>query len=252
MPGSSNTSTSFIPKHTQNKGERRNSPRQLFLGTLLVRILFFATLVSAIGLYFYVNKLNTELNEAIGSFKSVISTYDAEQDDVDMVTSIDKRLAQANIRFRNNVSLNALILAIQKATLSTVQFKNLEISRVSDSTIELSAGLRTDGFDSVIFQRELLSQSDELKNVEVSDVSIQYANASEDDSPSVEDDSNQITFQASIKIDPGSIRSVLVTNGVLPPPTPRPASENIPAPDVGVLIEGLTPAGATSSNQENI
>ena len=165
MPGSSNTSTSFIPKHTQNKGERRNSPRQLFLGTLLVRILFFATLVSAIGLYFYVNKLNTELNEAIGSFKSVISTYDAEQDDVDMVTSIDKRLAQANIRFRNNVSLNALILAIQKATLSTVQFKNLEISRVSDSTIELSAGLRTDGFDSVIFQRELLSQSDELKNV---------------------------------------------------------------------------------------
>ena len=248
MPGSSNNSTSFIPKHTRNKGERKNSPRQLFLGTLLVRILFFATLVSATGLYFYVNKLNTQLNEAIGSFKSVTSTYAAEQADVDMVTSIDKRLVQANNRFRNSVSLNALILAIQKATLSTVQFTNLEINRISDNSIELSAGLKTDSFDSVIFQRELLSQSDELKNVEVSDLNIQYISASEDDFTNAGEDPKEITFQASIKIDPGSIRSVLITNGMLPPPMPKPA----PNPDTGVLIEGETSTGSVISNQENI
>jgi hypothetical protein len=251
MPGSS--STSFIPKHTPNKGERKNNPRQLFIGTLLVRILFFATLISAIGLYFYVNKLNTQLSEVIGSFKSVASTYDSEQDDVDMVTSLDRRLAQANERFKNGASLNALILAIEKATLSTVQFTDLQINRTSDSSIELAASLRTDGFDSVIFQRELLNQSDELKKVEVKDVSIQFAVDPEDPSKSAEGD-KEITFQASIEIDPSAIRSVVITDGLLPPPTPIPDSvvDILPAETSTGTTDGEPSVGVELSNQENI
>lgn len=252
MPGSSNTS--FIPKHTPNKGERKNSPRQLFIGTLLVRILFFATLISAIGLYFYVNKLNTQLSEVVGSFKSVASTFVAEQDEVDMVTSLDKRLAQANNRFRNSVSLNALILAIEKATLTTVQFKNLQITRTSDSSIKLAAGLRTDGFDSVIFQRELLSQSDELKQVEVEDVSIEYVTGEGGVSTQTAKGDKEITFQAAIEINPASIRSVDITTGMLPPPVPAFVPEVLPIDTSTTTIstEGDTSVGVDFSNQENI
>lgn len=250
MPGSS--STSFIPKHTPNKGERKNSPRQLFIGTLLVRILFFATLISAVGLYFYVSKLNTELSEVIGSFKSVASTFEAEQDDVDMVTSLDKRLSQANDRFRNSVSLNALIVSIEKATLSTVQFTDLQIVRTSDSAIDLSARLRTDGFDSVIFQRELLSQSDELKQVEVSDVTIQYVTDVEGVTAKSSEGDKEISFNATIEIDPGSIRSVVVTDGMLPPPTPLFVPETVPADDVSTSTEVKPSVGLEISNQENI
>ncbi len=247
MQGSSNTS--FIPKHTPNKGERKNSPRQLFIGTLLVRILFFATLISAIGLYFYLNKLNSELIETRASFDALTSTFKDDQDEVDMVTNLDKRLSQAGDRFRNSISFNALIVAIEKATLSTVQFTGLQINRANDKTIELVADLKTDGFDSVIFQRELLSQSDELKVVEVKDVSIQYKTASEDELVEVSDSTKEITFQALININPNTIRSVVITDGMLPPPEPNP--DVLPA-EVSSSTGEEPSVGVELSNQENI
>jgi len=170
MPGSSNTS--FIPKHTPTKAERKSTPRQLFLGTLLVRILFFAVLIASVGTFAYDRRVTNQLATEVAAFKAATQFFEADEQRLQAVLNIDKRLMQANDRITKSASFLTILTNFEAATIQAAQINTLNITRESDSAIVADALIKTNTFDSVLFQRIQLQDNDVLKVVELKDVAI--------------------------------------------------------------------------------
>lgn len=239
MPGSQNTS--FIPKHTANKIERRNAPRQFFLGTILVRILFFSVLIATAATFFYERKLSTELANQVMAFEEATKSFEVDEERVQMVLAMDQRLKLAAERLNNSVSIVSLLRAIEEASIATVQIEKLDFIRESDDKITLEASILTDTFDSVIFQRSILEKNEVLKSADIADVTIK-------DSTDLQKEGAQkkkaISFNTSVSIDPKTIPTVVNMNQVSE--ILIPVVETIP--EVQVLIEDEN----TTSNQESL
>ncbi len=235
MPGSPNTS--FIPKHSSSKTERRSTPRQLFFGTILVRVLFVAVLVAAAGVYFYERKLAGDLNEAVTKFNSEASFFESDEAKLQEVLSFDKRLKQAQILLDGGVSVLSLLEAIENSTIETVQFTNLDYTRESpeEDSISIAANIRTNSFDSTLFQRKVFYESSVLGRAQIEDVTI--VNVPEERAG--QEELSGIEFSAVIKIDPKDIiytpnqaASFISAPGV-PSPEPVPVVEPDPNVEVG-------------------
>ncbi|MEZ4195394.1 MAG: hypothetical protein R3B53_03330 [Candidatus Paceibacterota bacterium] len=205
MPGSRDTS--FIPKHTTGKTEKSKIPRQLFLGTILVRVLFFSVMIATAGVFFYERKLSQELAVEIGSFRDATKSFEADEEKLQTVLAMDKKLAQASDRFYNGISVASILKAIEVSTIATTRIENLDISRESDLELALEAKILTDSFDSVLFQRSILEQSETLKSVELEDVSISIASQPSGTPGAIvrSSGSKEVSFSMLVDLDPTSV-----------------------------------------------
>ncbi len=232
MPGSS--SSSFIPKHTPNKPERRNSPRQVFFGTLLVRILFVATLVAALGVFLYVRKLDNQLMVEVTNFKAETMSYEADADKLAAVVAMNKRLLAAKSIFDQSVSVNSLFTAIERSVIGTVRLESLEIGTNDvQGQISLTATIKTDGFDSTMFQRSVLQDSEVFATTTIEDVSVGVTSGAEG-----EEVKGEINFKASILVDPKTIPALVVSDDTFVPlPEPVVESESVNTDSAADAIE---------------
>ncbi len=169
MPGSSNTS--FIPKRNPTHSNRPSNKQQVFLGSFIIKILFFASLIAAVGVFAYETKLNSNLEDEIVKLNNAISSFN--EADMDRVLKMDLRINQAKQRLEHSVSITSLLLAIEKATSETVQITNFTLSRKDDKSFEIEASMETGSFDSVLFQREVLENGEILSISEVQDLTLQ-------------------------------------------------------------------------------
>jgi hypothetical protein len=234
MPGSANTS--FIPKHTPNKPERKNAPRQLYIGTLLVRVLFTAVLIAAITAFIYERQLSGQLAAEIQNFNSVASRYEADEERVQSILSMDLRLLQASELLSSSVSIASLFTAIERSVIGTVQITSLDITHETKEEILLAATIVTDSFDSTMFQRSIFEQSAVLQHVEIADVQI----AGLDEAGSVPPQES-ISFSASITIDPKDIATLVVSESNFQTPPTAPAPQ--PVVEAVSVTEGADASG---------
>jgi hypothetical protein len=169
MPGSSNTS--FIPKRNPARNERQNVKRQVFLGSFIIRILFFASLVAAAGVFAYETKLSKNLDKEIVNLNTAIASFNEAE--MERVLQMDLRLAQARERLTYSASIVSLLNAIEKSTTGSNQITQLSLERTSDAVFEVEAEMKTGTFDSVLFQREVLESSDTLAFSEIDNLTLQ-------------------------------------------------------------------------------
>lgn len=214
MPGSSNTS--FIPKHAPSKAERKSSPRQLFLGTLLVRILFFAVLFAAAATFFYERRLNNQLTVEVVNFNTAAGAYDADADKLKTVLTMDNRLRQAREVFAYNVPMSAIFESLEKATVANAQLTAVSIGREKPGEILLEANLKADTFDSTLFQRSIFTDNELLTNAFLEDVTLESAAEEGEDMVG----STDIVFKATVSIDPEDIPSLLTEDAAFVPVLP--------------------------------
>jgi hypothetical protein len=236
MPGSS--STSFIPKHTPNKPERRSSPRQVFFGTLLVRILFISVLVAALGVFLYLRKLDNELRVEVDNFTNVASSYEADKEKLNAILAMDERLVLASKLLKQSVSMNSLLTALERSVIGTVQLSSFSFAQLDLETLNLSVTVKTDSFDSTIFQRSIFEESEVLGTAKIENVAVFIPTESE------QGKEEGVTFNASIEIDPALIPAVVVKDEIFPPiPDPEPVEPEIETEDVSInadVSEGAT------------
>ncbi len=246
MPGSPNTS--FIPKHTSSKIERKNTPRQLFLGTVIVRVLFFAVLIAAVGVFAYERKLSSELSAEVTAFRNATKTFDAEEKSVQEVLSMDRRLIQANNRFDNSLSMVAVLDTLDRATVRTVELDSLEIEKKSDAEILMTAEVTTDTFDSVIYQRSIYEANEILRVTKFEEVTVNQSGIA--DIPTTPgslsirtgDTGNPtISFKATIQIDPTLIPAVM--DRVPPSPVAQTTPIVVTAPSLTATSTASSTAG---------
>lgn len=211
MPGSSNTS--FIPKHAPSKAERKSSPRQLFLGTLLVRILFFAVLFAAAGTFFYERRLNNQLTVEVVNFNTAAGVYDADADKLKTVLTMANRLRQAREVFTYNVPTSAIFEALEKATVANAQLTAVSIGREKPQEILLEANIKADTFDSTLFQRSIFTDNELLTSAFLEDVTLEGVAEEGEDMVG----STDIVFKATVTIDPEDIPALLTKDAVFIP-----------------------------------
>jgi hypothetical protein len=169
MPESSKTS--FIPKHTTNKIERKNTPRRVFIGTIIVRILFFVVLIVAVGTYAYDSKVKRDFNDVRTDLGSSVPSV--EDNSLERLIDFDSGLKIANEIWQQSTSMVSLLELLGSRTVANVQIKNLSVSREPDETFSLAAEILTNSYDTVANQRRAFTEDDRITINSLSDVSIQ-------------------------------------------------------------------------------
>lgn len=171
----------------------------------------FATLLSAGGVYLYLQYVTSLLEVEIAALNSEIGSF--SQADMERVTEFDLRLEQAHARLESSASVASIFEALQDATVETVQIESLNIEREGDETFVLSAAIQTDSFDSTIFQRGVFLREGTIQNIEITDVQ-NSVSGGEGDSPESAGEPSIVTFNALLEVPlsevPATIQSVEV------------------------------------------
>ena len=248
MPGSSNTS--FIPKRNPAMGDRRGNRRQVYIGTFVVQILFIASLLATAGVFIYEYRLNKTLDTEIVALNTAIGTFNEAE--MQRVQAADLRLSQANDRLAYSASVISLLESIEVAVVDSVQISELEVERVSDEAFEVQAQIRTDSFNSVLFQRAILDDSRTLAFSEIKDLVLQNVPPSgtafteQLDAQVIEEFS--IGFKVLLAVDQANIPHQIAPVTDQATPVAASSTEVSDTSSVTETVEG----GEESSNQEQI
>lgn len=199
MPGSSNTS--FIPKRNPAQKERQGVKRQVFVGTFIIRILFFASLLAAAGVFIYEMQLKKAVSSEVAALDAAIGTFNEAE--MQRVLQTDARLKQADARFEAAASIAAILRALERSTVGSIQVSQLNIERVESSSYAVEVDMDTETFDTVLFQRSLLEESDTFTVSEIKDLAVVTAppvNGLYDIEVNPDGDSEGISFKALLTV----------------------------------------------------
>jgi len=166
MPPSNNSS--FIPKQTGNKLERKNTPHRVFIGTIVVRIIFFATLIAALALFVYERRLQTELSQESFEITQIARNFDVAR--MEEIQIFDERLRQTSGLLDNYFSVHSLLVMLASNTLDSVRIVSLDVAREGIDKYKVNAQMATDLYDSVIVQRDILLNNSLVFESNVTDV----------------------------------------------------------------------------------
>lgn len=169
MPGSSNNS-SFIPKRGTQKRKRRVRNGNIYVLTIVSYVVLFSTLAASAGVFIYSQIIQEQLLVEIQLMNEATSSF--EEADMLKVQEFDTRLRQAHQRLNNSVSILSILSAIESATIDTVRFDDLQISREFDNELIVQATVQTDTFDSSIFQRGIYTDNPVVEAIEIDDIVI--------------------------------------------------------------------------------
>ncbi len=172
MPESANTS--FIPKRNPNKSVRRDAPRPIFIGTLIVRVFFFAVLIATLGVFAYEKKLNKDRDAEILALNNAIALF--KEEDMRLLLDEDNRLFQASNRLKHTASIAAIFDSLELATLGPVGIQSMDLKRVDDTKIAIKTEMEAKTFDAVLFQRGVFEKDERLMVDRVGDLKLNYPN----------------------------------------------------------------------------
>ena len=208
--------TSFIPKRNPNTPTRRTSTRRVFIGTLLIQIFFFSVLLACLGVFVYEKKLNHDRETQIASLNDAIKSFNEEK--MREVVSVDNRINQVKDRLNNTVSISAILTALEASTVESVQIESLKLNREDDSTISMEAEMKTDSFDSIMFQRGVLERDEKLTVTNISQLKISNPQAKVFESDKISKKTNEkesgefsVKFKADLAINSASVPHTVVT-----------------------------------------
>lgn len=224
--------TSFIPKRNPKKPVKRNSPRPVFIGTIIVRIFFFAVLIAALAVFTYERKLERDYDAEVLALNNAINSF--SESDWQKVLEIDTRLYQAKQRLDNTVSVTSIFDALEASTISTVTINNFELKRVDDSTLSINSEMTTDSFDSVIFQREVLKANDKLSVADVHELELSNGQSNQNQT----NGETSVKFIAELNVNPDTVRHLPVGQrnnaNTIPVEAPLPSDESVIDGDIGI------------------
>jgi hypothetical protein len=200
MPGS--TSPSFIPKRNPTQKSGSAGSRQIFIGGLLVKVGFFAVVLASGGVAVYDWQLKKNLDAAVLSLNEEMAKFN--QEDMDRVVAMDSRLKKAEERMKNSVSVSAVLKAVEQSTVSSNQISELGLERLNDKVLSVTAEMKSDSFDSVMFQNAIFKESENLGIIGIEDFNFTNSEVEEEfilNAGTNKDDSEiELTFNALLSV----------------------------------------------------
>jgi hypothetical protein len=198
MGGSSNDN-SFIPKRGPVSRPRRVASQQVYLFTVISYVLFFASLVAAIGVFLYDRYIDQQLENEVAALNTEIDRF--READLETVRMFNSRIEYTKERVNASVSVPSIFTVLENTTAETAQIESLAIERLGDSVFDVEAMMRTDTFDSSLFQREFYEQESTINDLALTDLTIETQGDEESENPT----ETFITFNAMLAVPVSSV-----------------------------------------------
>jgi len=155
--------------------------------------------------FLYGQYVDRQLEDEIAVLTTEIQRFNSEE--LASVKAFDARLRLAAERVSYSVSIASLFSAFEAATVGTVVFESLGLERIDDEQFSITAAIRTDSFDSSIFQRGVYGADGVISSVVIEDLQKTTAARTENEalqSQSVfllDNDDVYVTFDATLLVD---------------------------------------------------
>jgi len=171
------SNASFIPKNSNRVKRRVSGTRRIYLLSYFSYVIFFGTLLTVLGTYFYAIQVTAQLEDVKSKLQASSKQFAAN--DLTAVLSVEKKLVAANQLLDDTLAPSRLFRDIELVVAQNIRFTELEYEYFPNKTFKIAlTGLASD-FNELIYQRDLMNSSLLLQNAEV--VSYDYAIDSSND-----------------------------------------------------------------------
>jgi hypothetical protein len=163
--------TSFIPKKPLTE-ERVATPTRVAsasvnIFTFLATIIFFASLISAAGVYLYKLSLTKSVASAKTSLERARSAFEPTL--IANMQKLDKRLISSNELLGSHLSLSPVFKSLQDLTLKSVRFTKFSYAITKDggTKIEIKMSGQTSpagGYTSIALQSDKLGENKYIRD----------------------------------------------------------------------------------------
>jgi len=124
--------------------------------------------VASAAVFAYKSYTERQLSASIESLNQAINDFSVSN--LQMIVEFDSRLKGAVSLLDSHVSLATALTILEQGTVKSVAFADLNFTRVDPDTLEVTAALTAENFDSAIFQRELYIQNELLASTTLTDL----------------------------------------------------------------------------------
>lgn len=159
------SNASFIPKNSNRVKRRVNGTRRIYLLSYFSYVIFFGTLLTVLGTYFYAIQVTSQLDDM--KAKLQVTSKQFATGDLNTVLAVEKKLIAANQLLDDTLAPSRLFRDIELVVAQNIQFTELEYEYLPNKTFQISlTGLASD-FNQLLYQRDLMNSSPLLQNAEV-------------------------------------------------------------------------------------
>lgn len=161
-----NFKTSFIPtKPIQpvSKGGNLGRTGHTDFLNLLTLIIFLAMAVVAGGVFVYKIQLESKVNTQLAELEAVRKTLDSPL--INEADRLNTRIESVKVLLQNHLAPSELFALLEKTTLKTVQFINLNYVVDVDSVIRVIADGQALGYESIVLQSQQYGDTTYLRNI---------------------------------------------------------------------------------------
>jgi len=223
--------TSFIPQRPTQGTIKNRTVKKVYLLTYISFILFFSTILGTAATFVYKNIQIKRLE--IQKSQLVAEKNKFSESDIESVRELDKRIESAKIRLANHVSVVSVFKALEESTAQSMLLKTFEYTREDDASPKVVLTAETKIFNSVLFQREILSANAVFAKSVFSDIGLVKSIAMPESST---DATSTITLKITTPINPDVIP--------FKPTNPMESTSSVE------ILSDATPVGAQSSTSE--
>lgn len=161
---------SFIPKRSTGRVAPVRSGRRVYVLSYIAYVLFFGTLLSVVGIFFLHNQAETQLQKFIELIDDERQAFQ-EQSEVNEIKALDTQLNTAMQILNWHAAPSVIFEAIEGVIVQSVQLEDFQYKRITGGPAEISFGGKTGSFDVLLFQREVMSDSNLLASADIVEVS---------------------------------------------------------------------------------
>lgn len=206
--------SSFIPKSGVTSVKKTGATRRIYLLAYVSYIIFFTTLFVVVGVYIYSISVNRSLVSVQNQLTAERQRFAVS--DIEQVRQLDKRIKETERMLNETAAPSRILSDIETIVSSDIFFTSLSYELLPNRQFELELTGRADDFNQVLSQRELLKNSNILRNAVIS----KY-----DYSVSGENQSSQLSGSATLSFTFSDVRDSSLISYV-PSQNPAPLSED--------------------------
>lgn len=156
----SNIRSSFIPQapiSAPSSGSRRERKGGADLALLISLVLFFASVVLAVGVFLYVQYLATAAESKRAQLQRAKEAFEPAL--IAELTRLDDRMKAADLVLSNHTSPSDIFTLLQQLTLQTVAFSSFSFVAQNEREMGITMQGVAQSVNSIALQADLLSRS---------------------------------------------------------------------------------------------
>lgn len=191
--------TSFIPKRPTQGSVKKPGVHKVYLLTYISFILFFGSILSAAGVVVFKTFETAKLDSQRQMLTQEREKFN--QSDMESVRALHRRIQNATNLLDNHVTLLSLFEALEQSTLQSLTLDGFSYRRPGTAVPSVTIEGFTETFNSVMFQRTVLSANDIFADASFTEVEL---TSSEGDAKT--QGKKKITFTITADVDPALVQ----------------------------------------------